>query len=155
MNWKHTFQTVLVLAAAVVIIASISPHNVIPVPVPSAETGARIIRLAGQDVRVSVVSTPEARTKGLSGRTGLARGEGMLFIFNLDAKYGFWMKDMLFPIDILWLSSEGRVVDMRESVSPATYPAVFTPNLGARYVLELFAGFASAHNVKIGDFVDL
>lgn len=155
MNWKHTFQTVLVLSAVVVIVALISPHNVIPVPVVPAETDVRVIGLAGQDIRVTVVSTPEARAKGLGGRSGLAADEGMLFVFETDAKYRFWMKDMLFSIDMLWLSETGEVVDMRESVSPATYPEVFTPNAPARYVLELPAGFAEAYSVKVGDIVRL
>jgi len=156
MNWKHTGKTVLVLTAIVIIISLAAPHNSVPKTAPaSTETGMRTIQLAGQELRVSVVSTPETRAKGLGGRTGLASDEGMLFAFDTDAKYRFWMKDMLFPIDILWLSGTGEVVDMRKNVSPATYPEVFTPIAPSRYVLELPAGFAEAYSVKVGDVVGL
>ena len=156
MNWKHTGKTVLVLTAIVIIISLAAPHNGVPKTAPaSTETGLRVIQLAGQELRVSVVATPEDRAKGLGGRTGLASDEGMLFAFESDAKYRFWMKDMLFSMDILWLSNEGKVVDMRENVSPATYPEVFTPNMPARYVLELPSGFARDNNLRFGDIVRL
>ena len=156
MNWKHTGKTVLVLTAIVIIISLAAPHNSVSKTAPaSTETGLRIIQLAGQELRVSVVATPETRAKGLGGRTGLASDEGMLFAFDTDAKYRFWMKDMLFPIDILWLSGTGEVVDMRKNVSPVTYPEVFTPIAPSRYVLELPAGFAEAYSVKVGDVVGL
>ena len=156
MNWKHTGKTVLVLTAIAIIISLAAPHNGVPKTAPaSTETGLRVIQLAGQELRVSVVATPEDRAKGLGGRTGLASDEGMLFAFESDAKYRFWMKDMLFSMDILWLSNEGKVVDMRENVSPATYPEVFTPNMPARYVLELPSGFARDNNLRFGDIVRL
>jgi len=156
MNWKHTGKTILVLTAIVIIISLAAPHNSAPEAVPaSTETGMRTIQLAGQELRVSVVSTPETRARGLGGRTGLASDEGMLFAFDSDAKYMFWMKDMLFSIDILWLSDDGVVVDIRENVSPATYPKIFTPNVPARYVLELPAGFVKTYNVGLGDTVGL
>jgi len=156
MNWKHTGKTVLVLTAIVIIISLAAPHNGVPKTAPaSTETGLRVIQLAGQELRVSVVATPEDRAKGLGGRTGLASDEGMLFAFESDAKYRFWMKDMLFTIDIVWISDTGEVVDIRKNVSPATYPEVFTPIAPARYVLELPAGFAEAYSVRTGDIVGL
>lgn len=155
MNWKHTGKTVLVLSAIVILISLVAPHNSVPNIPAAPDIGLRTIRLAGQELRVSVVGTPEERAKGLSGRTGLALGEGMLFVFDTEAKYRFWMKDMLFSIDILWLSGDGKVVYLRENVSPATYPEVFAPNAPARYVLELPAGFVKDNNVVVGDIVRL
>ena len=124
-------------------------------PVQLINSGQKTISLAGQVVKVSVADTPQAREKGLSGRIKLASDEGMLFIFSSDAKYSFWMKDMRFPIDILWISSDEKILDMRQNVSPETYPAVFTPSSPARYVLELSAGYSEAHGVKIGDTIRL
>ena len=113
------------------------------------------IQVGGRDVHVTIADTISSRERGLGDRTGLAPDEGMLFVFASDAKYGFWMKDMHFPIDILWLSGRGEVLDMRKDVSPATYPAIFTPKAPARFVLELPAGFSEAYNVKIGDEVKM
>ena len=155
MNWKHTGKTVLVLSAVVVLISLIAPHNSVPNTSATPESSLRTIRLAGQELRVSVVRTPEESAKGLSGRTGLGTGEGMLFVFDTEAIYRFWMKDMLFSIDILWLSGTGEVVYIQENASPETYPAVFTPHAPARYVLELPAGFVKDYTVAIGDIVRL
>ena len=118
-------------------------------------SGSQIIQIAGRTIKVSIANTPESRARGLGGAKSLAPNEGMLFVFDTEGKYQFWMKDMLFPIDILWLDSDGRVVDMRENASPYTYPEVFTPNLPARHVLELPAGFARDNNVRLGDIVRL
>lgn len=114
------------------------------------------VLIGGRMVRVDIADTPAEREQGLSGRKGLAEDEGMLFIFPEDGRYGFWMKDMLFSIDILWLSSGGEIVDMMENATPDTYPeSSFLPNVAARYTVELPEGFASRYNVKIGDTVGL
>lgn len=110
-----------------------------------------VVSVGGVDVRVMLADTPQKRTRGLSGSAGLDSDEGMLFIFPKDGIYGFWMKDMHFAIDILWLSSDGTVVHIEENVSPESYPASFDPGKPARYVLELQAGFAKAHNIAAGD----
>lgn len=113
----------------------------------------QVVHIGGRDVRAIIADTPALREKGLSGRSGLAPDEGMLFVFPADRKYGFWMKDMRFPIDILWLSSAGAILDMRTNVSPDGYLAVFEPRAPARFVLELPAGFADAYTVRVGDTV--
>lgn len=109
------------------------------------------------DTQVSliVVDTQATRVKGLSGRTALAPNEGMLFVFDQLGYQGIWMKDMLFPIDILWLDASTTIVDIRESVSPATYPQVFAPKAKALYVIELPRGFVAEHEIKIGDQVTI
>ena len=77
------------------------------------------------------------------------------FVFPKDGIYAFWMKDMLFSIDILWLSARGSVVYMAQNVSPDTYPQSFQPEMLARYVLELPAGYVKEYNVVVGDIVRL
>lgn len=125
------------------------------ISVASTTSGGSTVRLAGQTVRVDVADTPASREQGLSGRMGLAPDEGMLFVFPADGVYAFWMNDMLFSIDILWLSASGTVVYMAENATPDSYPATYKPNTPARYVLELPAGWAKAHNLKIGDSAEL
>lgn len=117
----------------------------------SQKSVANIIVLAGQALHVDVAATDAARAKGLGGRTSLGEGEGMLFVFPVDGDWGFWMKDMRFPIDILWLSSQKEVVYIAPSVSPETYPSVFHADKPARYVLEVPAGWTEAHKVGVGD----
>ncbi|MBI5456148.1 DUF192 domain-containing protein [Candidatus Kaiserbacteria bacterium] len=105
-------------------------------------------------IRATVADTLAARAKGLSGRTSLPEGEGMLFIFKDDAAHGIWMKDMLFPIDILWVSKEKQVVHIESNVSPDSYPNVFRPPYAARYVVELPAGAAQRNSVVNGSEVE-
>jgi len=104
-------------------------------------------------VRVLIAADNERRIQGLSGHPGLASDEGMLFFFDYSGKPGFWMKDMLFPIDIIWISDEWKIVDITKNISSDTYPQTFAPKSDARYVLEVRAGFADAHMLKIGQAV--
>src|SRR3989344_7332267 len=76
---------------------------------PHSPSDIKYVKIAGQEVKVELALTPEEQTQGFSGRSGLGENEGMLFVFDTPGKYGFWMKDMLFPIDIIWLAPDSRV----------------------------------------------
>jgi uncharacterized protein len=104
-------------------------------------------------VEVAVADTDMERGQGLSGHPPLAENEGMLFLFDTPSRPAFWMKDMLFPLDIIWLSSDWKVVDITPNLAPDTYPAVFAPSMDAQYVLEVPAGFAAREGVEIGQSV--
>ena len=107
-----------------------------------------------------IAASPQARITGLSGRTGVAELEGMLFLFGHEDYHAIWMKNMLFPLDILWIK-HGRVVDMEEEVSiPARGASdvslpVYKPDVPAEFVLELKSGFAKKYDVRIGDEVKI
>jgi len=108
-------------------------------------------------VEVEVADTAEAMEEGLSGRELLDEGRGMLFVFPSDAAYGFWMKDMQFALDIVWLDASGRVVYLQENLPPCT-PGncpVYKPGQSARYVLEVNAGFVASHGIKPGTALTL
>jgi uncharacterized membrane protein (UPF0127 family) len=79
----------------------------------------------------------------------------MLFVFPKDDLYGFWMKDMFIPIDIIWLSDTGTILTIAPSVPANSYPHVFYPSTPARYVMEMRAGQAAARNWQIGTHVQL
>lgn len=108
------------------------------------------VLLEGTGIHLSVLDTDEERIKGLSGTESLGRDRGMLFIFDTIDTHGIWMKDMNYPIDIVWVSSEKAVVDVRENVSPDTYPDVFKPKAPAKFVIELAAGVASEQGILTG-----
>ena len=101
-------------------------------------------------VLVEVASTDIARQRGLSGRTSLKEGSGMLFAFDADWEWGIWMKDMHFPIDIIWTDQDGTVVTVAKDISPDTYPQAFYPSVPARFVLEVPAGFVASHDIAKG-----
>lgn len=113
------------------------------------------IRIGDATVVVEVADIEAAREQGLSGRAALPDGQGMLLVFAERGDWGIWMKDMRFSIDILFADSAGNITTIYRNVSPDTYPKVFYPSTPARYVLELPAGYAAAHNVAEGDRIVL
>ena len=117
---------------------------------PPTRPTAQTTEFGGVSLRIEYATTSETRELGLGGRTEIQENYGMLFIFPKDDKYGFWMKDMLVPIDIFWLDSDQHVVSIISDIATSTYPNVFYPTEPARYVLETAAGFAREHAIKIG-----
>lgn len=102
-----------------------------------------------------IASSEAARTRGLSGRTNIRSDYGMLFVFPNKDRHGFWMKDMLEPIDIIWISDARTVVGVEANVSPQTYPNVFYPPEPVRYVLETRAGEAARLGLLPGTRLNL
>lgn len=111
--------------------------------------------LGGQVVFVEIADTPTSQEHGLSGHKKLGADEGMLFVFVSPGEYGFWMKDMRFPIDIIWLDQNLRVADVWENAEPSSYPKIFTPRAPSQYVLEVPAGFFAKHQLKIGNILEI
>lgn len=101
-------------------------------------------------VLAEVVTTQEAQAKGLSGRASMLEDQGMLFVFERADRYPFWMKDMLIPIDIVWLSGD-QVVDVTANVPVPTGEALptYAPQTPSDHVLELSAGAAERHSIRI------
>lgn len=106
-------------------------------------------------VTVSVADTEEERIKGLSGVESLKEQEGKLFIFDSESWHGIWMKDMLMPIDIIWINNQGNVVHIEENVMPDSYPTIYSSPVPARFVLEVSAFFVNTFNIKVGDKVTI
>lgn len=109
-------------------------------PSPYLGEGRGEVSVNGQTIRVEIADTDEERIMGLSGREALAEGTGMLFVFEEGALQGIWMKDMKFPIDIIWLDESLNIIDIEKNVTPDTYPHVFYPPRPVKYVLETNPG---------------
>ncbi len=103
------------------------------------------------DVDIAVTALEQKR--GLQGREGLNPNQGMLFVFAQDDRSPFWMKDMKFPLDIIWMDAQGHIVFIGDHLPPCIKDpcAVYTPKTQARYVLEVQAGFADAQKWHVGD----
>lgn len=108
------------------------------------------LELGGKRYHVRVVSSAADRQKGLSGTKYLPSDRGMLFDFSEEKRWGIWMKDMNYAIDIIWIDASKRVVDMVENADPSSYPSItFKPKKPARYVLELAAGSISNSTITV------
>lgn len=108
-------------------------------------------------VQVEVVTTPVDMMRGLQGRDRLEDDHGMLFVFEKEDLYRFWMKDMKFSIDIIWLDHQGKIITITPS-RPACMKEscdVYVPSGKAMYVLEVQSGYALKHHFKTGDFLQL
>lgn len=113
------------------------------------------VKVANRDVQVEIADTEEKRSRGLGDRKKLQENSGMLFLFEIPAKYQFWMKDMQFPIDIIWIDENKKIIAISKNIFPDTYPASFVPSDPVKYVLEVNAGWAERNGVKTGDFIEL
>jgi uncharacterized protein len=113
-----------------------------------------VVYIAGETVRVEIADEEEERVKGLSGREKLSAGEGVLFIFPEEAPNTIWMKDMNFPIDIIWLNVNKEVIYIKENAGPESFPGFFGGHVDSKYVLEVGAGFTAAHDLEVGDKAD-
>ncbi|MDF0682058.1 MAG: DUF192 domain-containing protein [Candidatus Nitrosocosmicus sp.] len=116
-----------------------------------------LVSLGGVNVTASLSTTPDSQSKGLSIKDSLNENEGMLFIFDSPQKYSFWMKDMKFPIDIIWINSTGNIVHIEKNLSPCYLllpcPS-YAPNNDSLYVLEVASNFTNKFGVSVGDSVE-
>jgi len=120
-----------------------TPHGpaVIPLTLPS-----------GRVLQTEVMVKDEDRQMGLMFRPSLPLDHGMLFLFDRLDKHGIWMKNCKFPIDILWLDEERRVVHLEEAVPPCTSEPcpVYAPLRVAAYVVEINAKQARREKALVG-----
>ena len=116
--------------------------------VDSADRGS--LGFGNRSLKIEEVSSTEDKQLGLGGRQRIADDYGMLFVFQDSGKHCFWMKDMHFPIDILWLDESKKVIYIAAHVPPESFPASFCPDKDAIYVLEVQAGLAAKSGVDVG-----
>ncbi|HVT01286.1 MAG TPA: DUF192 domain-containing protein [Patescibacteria group bacterium] len=107
----------------------------------------------GKTLSLYLAKTEGDRQKGLSGRKDLGTNQGMLFIFDKKGKPGFWMKDMKFPIDIIYINDDTVVYIVSDAPAPSgqTSPlTIYYPDQDANYVLEVNAGKAKDLGITNG-----
>ncbi|EKD25527.1 MAG: hypothetical protein ACD_80C00031G0001 [uncultured bacterium (gcode 4)] len=123
-----------------------------------SQTGKPIF-INNQRINVEIADTDSLRSKGLSGRKSLDQNAGMLFIFPKTAIYSFWMKEMNFPLDIIWINGE-TIEDITENIPNTKYKELselplYSPKVPVDKVLEVNSGTVKLLNIKIGDKVVL
>lgn len=130
----------LVLALALSLAAAVAP----PPPACLAPDGARIV--------LELALSDEEKAQGLMFRDVLPADRGMLFVFPTDGIHPFWMKNTFIPLDIVWLSAAGAIVEVRADVPPCRLdPCPSYANVhAARAVLELASGAAAKHGIAPG-----
>ena len=151
---KYLIVIALVAVAAVVAV-SIAVTMYIDTSTARLEYKVKRIMIDDVMLEVEIADDDEKRALGLMHRDSLEEYKGMLFIFPYEGKYAFWMMNMNFSIDIIWIDSEGKVVYIVDNAVPcnrvaSTVECTYEPDVHAKYVLEVNAGFAERHGVIIG-----
>ena len=126
------------------------PSEPAAVPVPA---GPRVILPNNFTYSVEIAADPDLRAQGLMYRDQLRPATGMLFFFPADGEYGFWMKNTLIPLDMIWIDSNRKIVHIKTDVPPCRIEQCpsYDPGVASRYVLELAAGEAAKQQLKVGD----
>jgi uncharacterized membrane protein (UPF0127 family) len=117
-------------------------------------SAAKVKKTSGERFYLIFANTEAQRNLGLGGRKSLPENQGMFFIFDEPGDYSFWMKDMQFPIDIIWLDEHGVITHIEKNVAPETYPKTFFPGKKSLYVLETNSGYAEKNNLEEGYSID-
>jgi uncharacterized membrane protein (UPF0127 family) len=104
------------------------------------------------DFPVEVVATPEDRARGLMFRKSLGESEGMLFLFPREQSLAFWMKNTFISLDMIFVSSDWRVVGVLKNVPPLTEDRRMV-DAPSQYVLEFVGGFAERNRIEPGNRV--
>lgn len=141
------------------ILPTVTPlPTVSPLPPPTAtpDLSLPLVTIGAFTWPVELALTGEQQAQGLSGRAELAAGAGMLFVWNQESRRSFWMPDMNFPLDMVWLNGDCAVTHITHNAPPqapgqsqADLPRYTVDQV--QYVLEINAGEAALHGIKVGD----
>ena len=124
-----------------------------------------VLSMGGHIFEAEVADSYSLQDLGLSGREYISEDKAMIFVFPMSGVYKFWMKDMKFPIDIIWLSPEpsdttslennlqSKIIYIEKNVSPNTYPKTFGSNVSSKYVVEVASGTVDRLDLDVGDSV--
>ena len=102
-----------------------------------------------------LATTSEERSRGLMYRESLAMDDGMLFVYPSEGIYQFWMKNTLIPLDMIWISSARKIVNINRSAQPCQpdYCPAINPGAESQYVLEINGGLSDRLGFEVGDDV--
>lgn len=92
---------------------------------------------------------------GLMFRKGLGPDTVMLFDFGYSDRHGIWMRNMLFSIDVIWVSESLRVVDFVKDLRPSSGSRVNKPSADARYIIEAKSGFIQKNRIEKGERIKI
>ncbi len=154
MSRSLIFLIVLTTAGVILIVASLlDPFTVSSFLKEFNNQKKYAITVGDVPILVEIANTDAKRMKGLSGRELLPPNEGLLFVFEKPENHSFWMRDMQFPIDIIWINEKFSVVGVIENISQASFPEIFEPSEPIKFVLEVNAGWAAKNGIKRGAIV--
>lgn len=145
-TWRPV-TTYILIGGLVAILIGIVTAYILTTFVPTTQ-----VRIGSSVYNLQIADTELELTRGLSGVKEIRGDGGLLMKFDSDNTWGIWMKDMLVPIDIVWLNSDKKVVYIVKNARPEDSTTItYAPKAKARYVLELAAGSVQKAGIKIND----
>ena len=145
------FFIVIIFFFGIYFLLNIRNNSIPQAQIQKDEKVYSFIKINDTFLNVEIADTVERRTLGLSNRNFLLENNGMLFVFPQKEQAFFWMKDMNFPLDIIWFDENRKIIHIEKDIKPETFPKLFSAESPALYVLEVVSGFSEKNNLKIGD----
>lgn len=157
---KNTFLIIGLIILSLIIIFSyksaFAPTQEMPKQTQEIKKSITSITIKNTTFEIELAQTAQEKEQGLSNRESLAQNKGMLFLFDTKEIHPFWMKDMNFALDMIWIA-DSKIVDITHSMQPPKnkneYPAIASPKKPANKVLEINAGLSKTNGFEIGDSV--
>jgi uncharacterized protein len=115
------------------------------------------VSINGKKIKVEIADTETRMERGLMHRTSLNENSGMLFVYPDPEIRSFWMKNMLIPLDIIFIGGDFRIVDIKRDFLPCSGDVClsYVSNSAAKYVLEVNSGFSEKNNLTVGESVEI
>ncbi len=150
---------IIALTFGLLILSSNNIKEEVPINVNEDLQPTAPAEIGQNEYRLYVVNSFEDMQKGLARFDRIERNQGMLFIFETPGRYSFFMKDMKFDIDIIFLNETSQVISIFQNVKKDSYRGPFDyeaykPDSPAKFVIELNAGEVLQNKLKIGDKVN-
>ena len=112
----------------------------------------KTIKINQWEITVEIADTPASKEKGLMGRESLDEDRGMLFVYDMDSRKSFWMKNTLIPLSIAYIAADGTIREIYD-MEPLS-KRIIDSRYSVRYALEVNQGAFQLHGVKEGDKVE-
>ena len=147
MNWNIVIAWILLLSIVTFLVVRL---------IHAAQPYALIFNQNGEyrKIDLKIADTPRKRANGLMHQTHLPENAGMLFVFQKPGKQTFWMKDTLIPLDMIVLSPELQIVDIKTNLTPKSEEIIISHAISA-WIIEVNSGYCERNHVVIGDRVSL
>ena len=130
-------------------VARMSAETSSPNAQASMPSYAHAMDIGDVSLQVAYAKTEAEREQGLSDTPSLGAEQGMLFFYDPPVIPLFWMKDMRYDLDMIWIQ-DGKVADISPDAKVSDFPKTYSPTVPISYVLEVNAGFAAVHGIAIG-----
>lgn len=151
----RVLNTISILAGGALILVLLLHSRVVESPLVTITSDYdALISIGNTTIPVTIADTDTEREQGLGGTPSLAPGTGKLFVFDTPNIYGFWMKDMAYSLDIIWIDADLRVVGISKDISPKSYPEIFYPPSNVAYALEVNSGFSTEYGITVNQLMN-